>query len=54
MDEDENRGLKDLGPLAISDGELQVSTEPGLGHRRGWDRLDQTTKAKITVTERFG
>jgi L-alanine-DL-glutamate epimerase-like enolase superfamily enzyme len=53
MNEDQIRGMKDLGPLAIVDGKLTVSDQPGLGHRTDWDRLDATASAKITVTERF-
>jgi L-alanine-DL-glutamate epimerase-like enolase superfamily enzyme len=53
MNEDQIKGLKNLGPLAIIDGNLHVSPEPGLGHHYDWAELDRTAKAKITVTEKF-
>ena len=53
MDADQIRGLKDLGPLAIVDGNLTVSSEPGVGYHFDWDHLDSTAKQKITVTEKF-
>ena len=53
MDEDQIKGMANLGPLSIVDGYLNVSTEPGLGYQFDWAELDRTAKAKITVTERF-
>ncbi|AHK46472.1 2-oxo-3-deoxygalactonate 6-phosphate aldolase and galactonate dehydratase [Ensifer adhaerens OV14] len=49
MNEEQIRGLTTLGPLAITDGFLNVSTEPGLGYHYDWDELDRTAKAKVTV-----
>jgi L-alanine-DL-glutamate epimerase-like enolase superfamily enzyme len=54
MNEAQILGLKDLGPLAIIDGHLHVSTDPGLGYRYDWAELDRIAQAKVTVTERFG
>ncbi len=53
MDEEQIRGLDKLGPLAIVDGNLTVSDEPGLGYRFDWDALDATALTKIEVTERL-
>lgn len=53
MDEDQINGLSGLGPLAIVDGDLTVSGEPGLGYRYDWAALDATALAKIEVTERL-
>lgn len=52
MNEDQIKGLSKLGPLSIIDGNLHVSTDPGLGYQFDWDDLDQRARAKITVTER--
>ena len=54
MNEDQIRGLDSLGPLAIVDGKLTVSDEPGLGYHFDFDALDRTALNKITVTEKFG
>lgn len=53
MNEDQIKGLKNLGPLSIIYGNLNVSTEPGLGHHFDWAELDRIAKAMITVTEKF-
>ena len=53
MNEEQIRGLDKLGPLAIVDGNLTVSDEPGLGYHFDWAELDATALAKIEVTERL-
>ncbi len=53
MTEDQIAALPTLGPLAIRDGFLNVSTAPGLGYDFDWAALDRAAVAKITVTERF-
>ena len=52
MNTDQIAGLKDLGPLAIVDGNLTVNDEPGLGYRADTDALDALAISKIKVTER--
>jgi L-alanine-DL-glutamate epimerase-like enolase superfamily enzyme len=53
MNEEQIRGLEHLGPLAIKDGVLTVSDEPGLGYRYDFDDLDRTALNKIVVSERI-
>jgi L-alanine-DL-glutamate epimerase-like enolase superfamily enzyme len=53
IDTDQINGLKDLGPLAIIDGHLTVSSAPGLGYNHDWAELDRTALRKITVTEKI-
>ncbi|MCC5973177.1 MAG: hypothetical protein JJT81_03910 [Rubellimicrobium sp.] len=52
MNTEQIAGLKDLGPLAIVDGNLTVSDEPGLGYRADPAALDAQAIAKVEVTER--
>ena len=53
MNEEQIRGLDKLGPLAIVDGNLTVSDEPGVGYRFDWEELDATAITKVEVTERL-
>jgi len=53
MNEEQIKGLAKLGPLAIVDGNLTVSDEPGIGYHHDWDALDATAVSKIEVTERL-
>lgn len=53
MNADQIAGLAGLGRLAITDGCLNVSTDPGLGYGHDWDALDRTALRKITVTEKI-
>jgi L-alanine-DL-glutamate epimerase-like enolase superfamily enzyme len=53
MDEAQIMGLKDLGPLAIVDGNLTVTDAPGLGYDHDWAALDKVALAKVSVTERL-
>lgn len=53
INEEQIKGLSKLGPLAITDGYLNVSAEPGIGHRFDWEELDRTARAKVEITERF-
>lgn len=53
MDEEQIKGLDKLGPLAIVDGNLTVSDEPGVGYAYDWDELDRTALTKVEVTERL-
>jgi L-alanine-DL-glutamate epimerase-like enolase superfamily enzyme len=54
INEDQISGLSKLGKLAIIDGDLNVSDEPGIGHEADVAELDRTALKKITVTERIG
>ncbi|WDR03916.1 enolase C-terminal domain-like protein [Devosia algicola] len=53
MDEAQIKGLDKLGPLAITDGYLNVTDEPGLGYSFDFDALDQTALTKVSVTEKI-
>jgi hypothetical protein len=53
MNEEQIRGLDKLGPLAIVDGNLTVSDEPGLGHHYDFKTLDDTCLTKVEVNERL-
>lgn len=53
MNEEQIKGLDKLGPLAIVDGNLTVSDEPGIGYHYDWDQLDATALTKVEVTERL-
>ncbi|MDO8361058.1 MAG: enolase C-terminal domain-like protein, partial [Devosia sp.] len=53
MNEEQIRGLDKLGPLAITDGFLNVSDAPGLGYQFDWAALDKSALSKIEVTERL-
>jgi hypothetical protein len=53
MDEEQINGLSKLGKLAIVDGNLTVSDEPGLGYAYDWKQLDETCLTKVEVTERL-
>lgn len=52
MDTAQIDGLKDLGPLAVVEGNLTVSDEPGLGYHADPAALDATALAKVAVAER--
>lgn len=52
MNTEQIDGLKNLGPLAIVDGNLTVSDEPGIGYRIDAGALDAGAIAKVEVTER--
>lgn len=53
MNDEQIKGLDKLGSLAIVDGNLTVSDEPGLGYHHDWTALDATALTKIEVTERL-
>jgi hypothetical protein len=53
MNDEQIKGLDKLGPLAIVDGNLTVSDEPGLGYHYDWAALDATALVKVEVTERL-
>lgn len=52
MNEEQMRGLSQLGPLAIVDGMLTVPDLPGVGYDHDFAALDRTALAKIEVKER--
>jgi L-alanine-DL-glutamate epimerase-like enolase superfamily enzyme len=52
VNEQQMKGLKDLGPLAIIDGHITVSEEPGLGFDYDFGKLDQEAVTKLEVKER--
>jgi L-alanine-DL-glutamate epimerase-like enolase superfamily enzyme len=49
IDEDQIRGLADLGDLAIREGVLRVRQAPGLEDERDWDALDATALTRIVL-----
>lgn len=49
MNEDQIRGLKDLGPLSIIDGALTVSDVPGIGYGLDQEDLDARALSRIEV-----
>ena len=51
MNEEQMKGLAGLGPLAIVDGMLTASDEPGVGYHPDFADLDKRALAKIEVTE---
>lgn len=53
MDEEQIKGLDKLGPLAIVDGNLTVSDEPGVGYTADFAALDRDALVKVEVTERL-
>lgn len=53
MNEEQIKGLDKLGDLAIVDGMLTVSDEPGLGYQFDFDELDRTALQKVHVSERW-
>jgi len=53
MNAEQIKGLTKLGPLAIVDGNLTVSDEPGLGHHFDFAALDASARSKVSVTERL-
>ena len=52
INEEQIRGLDQLGPLAIVDGTLTVSDEPGVGYRHDFAELDRIGLARVHVDER--
>jgi L-alanine-DL-glutamate epimerase-like enolase superfamily enzyme len=44
---DQISGLANLGPLAIRDGHLQASSEPGLGEDFDWAWVERVALAKV-------
>jgi L-alanine-DL-glutamate epimerase-like enolase superfamily enzyme len=52
INEDQIRGLKQLGPLAIKDGFLEVSDTPGVGYDYDWAELDRTAVGRVEITQR--
>ncbi|MEX2374010.1 MAG: enolase C-terminal domain-like protein [Dehalococcoidia bacterium] len=42
--------LKNLGPIAVVDGKLTVSDEPGLGFTYDWEHLDAVALNKVEIT----
>jgi L-alanine-DL-glutamate epimerase-like enolase superfamily enzyme len=53
MNEEQIKGLDKLGQLAIVDGNLTVSDEPGIGYNFDFKQLDATALTKVAVTERL-
>ena len=53
MNEEQIKGLDKLGPLAIVDGNLTVSDEPGIGYHHKWEDLDAAAVSKVEVIERL-
>ena len=53
MNEEQIKGLDKLGPLAIVDGNLTVSDEPGLGYHFDFKKLEESAIGKIEVKERI-
>lgn len=53
INEEHIRSLDRLGPLAIIDGYLTVSDEPGVGYRYDWDEVDSKAIRKVQVAQRF-
>ncbi len=49
INEEQIRGLRDLGELSIIDGDLNVCTKPGLGYAFDWDVIDRTALTRIDV-----
>lgn len=49
INENQIRGLRDLGALAIRDGHLDVRTEPGLGYQFDWDEIERTALTRIDI-----
>jgi L-alanine-DL-glutamate epimerase-like enolase superfamily enzyme len=47
MSEDQIDNLAELGPLAIQDGYLTVSDQPGLGEDFDWDYIQRTALASV-------
>lgn len=52
MNEAQMKGLASLGPLAIVDGMLTVSDQPGVGYNPDFADLDKRALAKVEVNER--
>lgn len=53
INEEQIKALPGLGKLAIEDGFLTVSDEPGLGYGFDFDALDTTAIRKVHVSERL-
>ena len=53
INEAQINGLSTLGPLAIRDGNLTVSDEPGLGYRHDFSQLDETCVKRVHVEARL-
>lgn len=53
MNEQQIKDMTKPGPLSINDGYLNVSDEPGIGHRFDWDQLDARALSKVEVIERL-
>ncbi|WP_210529975.1 enolase C-terminal domain-like protein [Rubellimicrobium arenae] len=51
INEEQIRNLPNLGPLAITDGQLRVADSPGLGFEIDEERLDATALAKLKVDQ---
>lgn len=51
INEDQIRGLTDLGTLSIIDGNLNVSDAPGIEPERDWDKIDATALTRIDIDE---
>lgn len=49
INEQQIRGLQNLGALAIIDGVLNVRTAPGLGEAFDWDEIERTALTRIDV-----
>lgn len=49
INETQIRGLKDLGELAIVDGNLNVRTAPGLGYEYDWAEIERSALTRIDI-----
>ncbi len=54
INEAQINGLSKPGPLAIRDGNLTVSDEPGLGYGHDFKQLDETCVKRVRVDARLG
>jgi L-alanine-DL-glutamate epimerase-like enolase superfamily enzyme len=51
MDEAQITALAESAPVAVVNGHIEVSREPGLGHQYDWEHLDDIALTRIEVTE---
>lgn len=49
INEDQIRGLSDLGELSIVNGKLEVRTKPGMAPDYDWDEIDATALTRIDI-----
>lgn len=51
INEDQIKGLHDLGTISIVDGFLHVSNDPGIDPERDWDEVDTKALTRIDIDE---